>query len=337
MPIREEFKPYALKLGFPESETMGRIFEILFDDEESVRLAGALPGSVAELSDRTGLPPERIRELAEKLKTRGAINRLLAKPDHYRLFPAMIELRDASIMDPHAPAELFNLWEKLIHEEMPQLVSLLKALNPPPMMRVIPIERSIEPGGQVLDIDSVRKLFENAELITAIPCPCRTQARRVGKGRECPAPATSMCMQIGQFAEAVLDRGLGERLTREEALKRLSEAEEAGLVHLMRNNWKKDMFICNCCSCCCTGLFMINEAGYAASYAPSRFRVRLDEDLCTGCGICQDRCQFHAITMNGVAAIDTEKCYGCGNCVIKCPAEALVLEEVRPVSHIRIT
>ena len=55
MPIREEFKPYALKLGFPESETMGRIFEILFDDEESVRLAGALPGSVAELSDRTGL------------------------------------------------------------------------------------------------------------------------------------------------------------------------------------------------------------------------------------------------------------------------------------------
>ena len=206
MPIREEFKPYALKLGFPESETMGRIFEILFDDEESVRLAGALPGSVAELSDRTGLPPERIRELAEKLKTRGAINRLLAKPDHYRLFPAMIELRDASIMDPHAPAELFNLWEKLIHEEMPQLVSLLKALNPPPMMRVIPIERSIEPGGQVLDIDSVRKLFENAELITAIPCPCRTQARKVGKGRECPAPATSMCMQIGQFAEAVLDR-----------------------------------------------------------------------------------------------------------------------------------
>jgi len=30
------------------------------------------------------------------------------------------------------------------------------------MMRVIPIERSVEPGGQVLDIDSVRKLFDNA-------------------------------------------------------------------------------------------------------------------------------------------------------------------------------
>jgi len=26
MPVREEFKPYAMKLGFPESETIGKIF-----------------------------------------------------------------------------------------------------------------------------------------------------------------------------------------------------------------------------------------------------------------------------------------------------------------------
>jgi NAD-dependent dihydropyrimidine dehydrogenase PreA subunit/DNA-binding Lrp family transcriptional regulator len=337
MPIREELKAYAMRLGFPESENLGGVFSILFDDEESVRLVQALPGSLQELSDRTGLPPGRVREMAEKLKQRGAINRVLAKPDHYRLFPAMIELRDSSIMDPDAPLELFVLWDKLIHEEMPVLVSLLKALNPPPMMRVIPIERSVESQGQVLDIDSARKMFKDAELITAIPCPCRMQARKVGKGKDCPAPPTSMCMQIGQFGAAILDRGLGERLTNEEALKRLGEAEDAGLVHLIRNNWKKDMFMCNCCSCCCTGLFMINQAGYAASYAPSRFRVKLDADLCTGCGICEDRCQFHAIAMNGVALIDPDKCYGCGNCVIKCPAEALVLEEIRSQSHIRIT
>ena len=337
MPIREEFKPYAMKLGFPESEIMGKIFSILFDDEDSVRLARALPGSSQELSDRTGMPLATVRDLVEKLKRRGAINRVLAKQDYYRLFPAMIELRDSSIMNPDAPVGLFTLWDKLIHEEMPALVSLLKALNPPPMMRVIPIERSVESQGRVLDIDSARKLFKDAKLITAIPCPCRTQARKVGKGKDCPAPATAMCMQIGQFAEAILDRGLGERLTNEEALKRLGEAEDAGLVHLIRNNWKKDMFMCNCCSCCCTGLFMINQAGYAASYAPSRFRVKLDAELCTGCGICEDRCQFHAIKVNGIALIDLEKCYGCGNCVIKCPVDALVLEEIRPETHIRIT
>jgi ferredoxin/DNA-binding Lrp family transcriptional regulator len=337
MQILAELKDYALRLGFPASENLGGVFSILYDDEDSVRFVKALPGSLKELSDRTGMPPARVAEVAEKLKQRGAISHVLAKPGHYKLFGAMIELRDASILNPEAPLELFVLWDRLIHEEMPALVSLLKALNPPPMMRVIPIERSVEPQGQVLDIDSARKLFADAELITAIPCPCRTQARKVGKGQDCPAPPTAMCMQIGQFGEAVLDRGLGERLTNAEALRRLGDAEDAGLAHLVRNNWKKDMFMCNCCACCCTGLFMINQAGYAASYAPSRFRVRLDADLCTGCGICEDRCQFHAIHMNEIALIDSDKCYGCGNCVIKCPAEALVLQEVRPASHIRIT
>lgn len=56
MPIRKELKPYALRLGFPESETLGGVFSILFDDDESVRLLQALPGSVQELSERTELP-----------------------------------------------------------------------------------------------------------------------------------------------------------------------------------------------------------------------------------------------------------------------------------------
>ena len=59
-------------------------------------------------------------------------------------------------------------------------------------------------------------------------------------------------------------------------------------------------------------------------------------DVCSGCGICEDRCQFHAIAVNGVAVVDGDKCYGCGNCVITCPDEALTLEEVRPVEHIRV-
>lgn len=39
MPVREELKSYAAKLGFPDSETMGAIFAILYDDEDSVKLA----------------------------------------------------------------------------------------------------------------------------------------------------------------------------------------------------------------------------------------------------------------------------------------------------------
>lgn len=56
MPIRNEPKPYALRLGFLESVTLGGVFSLRFDDDESVRLFQALPGSVQELSERTGLP-----------------------------------------------------------------------------------------------------------------------------------------------------------------------------------------------------------------------------------------------------------------------------------------
>jgi NAD-dependent dihydropyrimidine dehydrogenase PreA subunit len=295
-----------------------------------------MPGTAAELAERTGLPEQRVREAADRLVKRGAVARPMKKPGLYRLFPAMIELRDATVLWPDAPQELFELWERLVSNEMPKLILMLKALKVPPIVRVVPIERSVESRNAVLDIDSARKIFRDAELITALPCACRVQARRNNRGADCPAPEASVCMQTNGFAEVVLSRGLGQRLTNEEALKRVADAEEAGLVHMVRNNVQKDMFMCNCCSCCCTGLYMVNQTGYLEALAPSRFRVRLDPDACSGCGICQDRCQFHAITVNGIASVRQDRCYGCGNCVITCPDEALTLEEVRPVEHIRV-
>ncbi len=336
MPIPENLKDYAMRLGFPESETLTRIFEILFAGEDDIVLVQAMPGTVAELTERTGLPEERVREAADRLIMRGAIGRPMKQPDIYRCFPAMIELRDSSLLWPDAPQELFELWDRLVTKEISQLIPVIKDLKIPAMMRVIPIERSVEAQNTVLDIDSAREIFRDAELITVLPCVCRTVARKNGRGADCPAPETSVCMQTNAFAKAVLGRGLGEKLTNTEALKRVGEAEEAGLVHMVRNNVKQDMFMCNCCSCCCTGLYLVNQLDYPEGIAPSRFRVKLNTDACTGCGVCEDRCQFHAISINGVASIQYDRCFGCGNCVIACPEEALTLEEVRPKEHIRV-
>ena len=336
MPTPKVLENYAARLGFPGSETLGRIFSILFDGEDDLAIIEAMPGTTAELSEKTGLPEERVRDVTERLRMRGAIANPMKRPELNRLFPAMIELRDATVLWPEAPQELFELWEELVSKEMPRLIPMLKQLKVPPMIRVVPIERSVESRNTVLDVDSARKIFQDAELITALPCACRLQARRNNRGADCPAPETSVCMQTNGFAEVVLSRGLGERLTNEEALRRVAEAEEAGLVHMVRNNVQKDMFMCNCCSCCCTGLYMVNQTGYREALAPSRFRVKLNEDLCTGCGVCEGRCQFHAIEVDGTALVDADRCYGCGNCVITCPEEALTLEEVRPIEHIRI-
>jgi ferredoxin len=336
MSIPDQLKEYAARLGFGESETIGRIFSILFADETALLLAAAMPGTAAELSDRTGIPLARVEAILADLTRKGAVNHVVRKGS-YRLFPAMIELRDATVMVDDHPKELVLLWERLVREEMPALIPTFRQLKIPPMLRAVPIEETVQPRGAVLDVDSARRIFADAALITAVPCPCRTQARAVGRSPDCPAPEDSVCMQTNGFAEAIIDRGIGERLTNAEALRRIGRAEDAGLVHLVRNNIKEDMFMCNCCSCCCTGLFMINDLGYRDAYARSRFVVKYDEGSCTGCGLCEERCQLGAITMDGRAVVDLDKCFGCGNCALACPSGSLTLVEARPVESIRKT
>lgn len=337
MPVPRLLKDYAAQLGYPENETLGRIFTLLYEDEETMRIVAALPGTTAEISEKVGIPVKRVADIASKLLMQGRIVVDFKRFDIFRRFPAMIELRDSSVLDgANVSQELYELWEKLVTEESTPLIENFKERGIPPMVRVIPIERTVDSPSTVLDVDSARKIFGEANLITAVPCVCRTVAKKNGRGENCPAPETAVCMQTNLFSLGVLTRKLGERLTKEEALKRIGDAEDAGLVHMVRNNVQKDMFMCNCCSCCCTGLFFLRGLDFPNAVAPSRFKIELDESACSGCGICESRCQFHAIKVDGVAKIDMNKCFGCGNCAITCQDKALALKEVRPKEFIRV-
>jgi len=67
----------------------------------------------------------------------------------------------------------------------------------------------------------------------------------------------------------------------------------------------------------------------------------IDESLCDGCGICQDICEFNALTvipgMNGqqsnVLRFDS-LCHGCGACTVLCPQQA-IHEVPRTIGTIR--
>ena len=52
--------------------------------------------------------------------------------------------------------------------------------------------------------------------------------------------------------------------------------------------------------------------------------VVVDEQECTGCGICADACPVEAISLaDGVARIDHNECTECLTCVDECPVEAI--------------
>ena len=44
---------------------------------------------------------------------------------------------------------------------------------------------------------------------------------------------------------------------------------------------------------------------------------------CVACGICAEKCDFGAITLDGIARIDPEKCSGCAGCIAVCPHAAI--------------
>jgi electron transport complex protein RnfB len=67
------------------------------------------------------------------------------------------------------------------------------------------------------------------------------------------------------------------------------------------------------------------------------YAVKKDDESCTVCGTCVERCQVHAIRLEDDATvIDQERCIGCGLCVSTCPMGSLSMaakepEEASPV------
>lgn len=54
--------------------------------------------------------------------------------------------------------------------------------------------------------------------------------------------------------------------------------------------------------------------------------VKIDKELCVGCGACVDACPVQALTIvDGKVTVEEATCVDCGACVSVCPVEALSL------------
>ena len=110
--------------------------------------------------------------------------------------------------------------------------------------RYIPVNRSIEIEKQaVYPRQMMENVIEQAEVLAVAHCPCRVGYALCGKGCEHP---TEVCMKFNKMARYVIDRGLAREITKEEALKIIKIAEEAGLVHFVDNTEGNIQHNCNC-------------------------------------------------------------------------------------------
>ncbi len=60
----------------------------------------------------------------------------------------------------------------------------------------------------------------------------------------------------------------------------------------------------------------------------SGYHARVDQTLCSSCGLCLEQCRFHAVKRNNsVYTVKEDTCEGCGVCFDHCPSRAITLED----------
>ncbi len=192
---------------------------------------------------------------------------------------------------------------------------------------VVPINVEIKADHVVLNFDKVKDFLNDATKISLMECSCRK------KLKHCDNPLET-CIGLDEKAEQFLtsekNKDLHPReVAKDEALTVLKKSHDAGLVHMAyiyndsQNAGRPDI-ICSCCSCCCHVLGGITRYGIAPQALKSEMTSVTDDSICTGCGLCVDRCQFGARKLvAGSISLSSDYCFGCGLCASTCPTNAI--------------
>jgi H+/Na+-translocating ferredoxin:NAD+ oxidoreductase subunit B len=214
-------------------------------------------------------------------------------------------------------ARLFEDYFNVL-KDMPATLSSLPSV---PFARVIPVEEEVKGSDiEVYPYEHLSKYIDETEHIAVAMCYCRHHAKLLGD--TCDKPIEN-CLSFGPAGKFIADRGFGRLISKDEARAILKTAAEEGLIHISSNTTDYIDFICNCCDCHC-GVIQSLKAQMRNISGASNFMVQVNEDNCTLCEVCVDRCPMDAFTMtDDFAQVNLDLCVGCGLCVSTCEYDAL--------------
>jgi Pyruvate/2-oxoacid:ferredoxin oxidoreductase delta subunit len=273
------------------------------------------------------------KELSEKLydmSRRGLILRGRVSEDEafYFLAPWVVGIWEFQLKN--LTDDNIKLYEKYHEEAMVPGRKNVKTAG----FRVVPVEEEIQEDSQVETYEKVSDIIESSSRFAVADCICRKEAEMFG--HVCDRLMEG-CMMFDMAAEYYIENEFGREITKEEARQVLKKAEEDGLVHHSSNHLGKKIFICNCCGCCCKALAHVTKHNNPDAIAKSNYYAVVDEDSCSSCETCVERCQVNAIQMeDDIAVIDKNLCIGCGLCVSTCPTEAISMVHKAPDEAVHI-
>ncbi len=309
-----------LPAGFPptESGVEIKILKKLFLPEEA-RISAFLTMKqepAASIAARAGMDEEKAALLLENMSKKGLIFRKTKKGEFfYMAAQFVIGIWEYHVND--LDRELIEYFNSYV----PHLIHNSWAKQKTQQLRVVPVNQSVDADIQVAPYEQAEKIIQDQSGIVLAPCICRKEHKMMGKG--CGAPEET-CLIFSTAADYYKENGLGRRISRQEALDLLKEAQKAGLV-LQPSNAKKAVNICMCCGCCCQILKNIKALPAPARAVRTNYYARVDENDCTACFACVQRCPMDAISMDETAQINLLRCIGCGLCVSGCDSGAIRL------------
>lgn len=308
--------------AYPEtpSGVERKMLEKLFTPEEAEMLVGLnqFPETPAAIAARLGMEEAAAAELLERMARQGDLLRIrMGEMVMYMPMSFLVGVYEFHVktMDREF-AEMMEEYESYLVDSWLDVKTK--------QLRVIPIGASLESDSAVAPYDDIRKIVATQDSIAVANCVCRVKQGLLDK--RCDRPLES-CLLFGGAAEFYVENEIGRRISREECMKILDEAEAAALV-VSPSNAQEPSNVCLCCKCCCGMLANLGRLERPADHFVTSHVAEIDQDMCLQCATCVDRCQMDAIVdRHDHVEVDTARCIGCGLCVPTCEGGAMMLKE----------
>jgi len=333
----EVYKALAKRLnqnpvGAPLNETLMQILSVMYTDKEAA-IGAAFPAgftTLDKLLQATGLPAAELLCRLEQMADKGLVIDIPRQDTrYYQLSPLVVGffeytfMRASSKLPLKELAELFEQYHREAGVVNEFFGAETKMFQTWAYESLLPDELETE----VLTYEKASEMIRDAGGGSLTMCYCRHQAWHLGKA--CKAPMEDVCMSLGGASEWLVRRGFARPASTDQLLRVLEQTEELGLVHLADNVQKKPAYICHCCGCCCGLLRSINEHE-TPSVHPSNFLPAINQEACTGCGACVERCHVKALQLtetagDNYAELLAARCLGCGACIRGCRQSAIKL------------
>ncbi|MGD0274611.1 MAG: 4Fe-4S dicluster domain-containing protein [Syntrophales bacterium] len=322
--------------GLPDSKYLLPLMKLRMTAEEAEFLLKIphFPSTLEQLQEATNMDINALRASLDTLAGRGLVMKITSsKGSRYSLHDAFFwfyRMPGYAGKTDDFNKKISPLLNKYYDESMASIVHSHTHKG----LRTIPINNALEDSQMIMPYEDTAAIIDASRIVCVSTCSCRHRKNLDPDEENCKHP-TRTCLHFDIMGRYLIENGLAEEITKQEAHEIAQSCAGEGLVHAASNTLTGIDTICNCCSCCCAFIsaeFHLPDQ-MARGHQRSNYIAYLDQEKCKQCGLCAKRCPMKALEVVQIddkqkeVVLSPAACIGCGVCAHKCPTGAIRLQQ----------